>query len=635
MASGKLSVFSLGHSGVIIDQNSLEPTLPDDSLQLAQNAMHDPQQGHAGGLRKRPGLQRFNGMNADGVIMGGIMMPVAETGGAPASGGGALLGTSSSNDTPQPGTGDATGAPGATWDGGPAATTPPGAGQFNGGSPVFGGARLFVTGRLGSDDTVGQEGGSGWYVSSKGLADVSTLQIPPGPPIAVYDFPPTAEFPVAWGTPSCIDNIGTTGLYFSAFRGDQTVGALASRPETLAQIRNTNGATDSLIARIPPNSSGVNGGLEAGINTPNRGVIAFTIVTGGSGYIAGQVVSFSGGTGTNAQLTVGAGGVINSQTEISNEGSYSVLPTNPITLSGGSGACTINATFGPTAQRQAIMALHYGMDGFIYVAVKDKYNGQNTAGNVGRVLRLSPLNGALVEWNLGPDEGPAELFTHLPYCLNYFDGRLYVGTFPAVINESASIWSSNGSNAVAELSFAFSGHTQAYGFLSCMAQYNGRLWLGTGVWETSPVFSMLWSRRPGPLFVDAISAWDGSTLVGSGGAAANGNYFTSMVVFGDALYAQFFNPSGPTAKVYKIVANDPGNPLSVSFTVTTSLAAMNGVPHYLFVDDGVLYAIGSNGGASSSSAWVTTDGVTWTEKTASFPATLSSSIRPIFFGMNQ
>lgn len=551
--TGKLTVSSLGRSGVILDLNPLEPTLPSDALARAQNATHDPQSGHAGGLRKRPGFERFNMEFAGGVILGGIPMPVAETGGAPAAGGGAIIGTGDAT-----GTGDGTGAPGGTFDGGLATTTPPGSAIFGGGS-LFEGARLLVVGRFGSDDTVGQEGGSGWYVSSKGLADSASIQIPPGPPIAPYNFPPTAMFPSAWGTPSCVDNIGVTGLYYASAYGDQVAGttdATIGNGPPGNPIRNTNGATDTLVATIP--------------------------------------------------------------------------------VSGAAGSSTVPPPDGD--HRSAITCLHYGIDGFIYVTLKDKYTGQSTAGSFGRAFRLSPLTGALVEWSMIEDGG-ASNFAHVPYCACYFDGFLYFGTFPDAIDEASSLRKTDGAVAISEGGFSGVGAvSQASALISSFAIYNNRLFMGIGIWQTTPTYAAVFSRRIGPdNNGTGIGAWQevDTSFSATGGAAQNGNYIVSMQVFGDSLYVSWNNP-GTNSKIYKVVANSPGNPLDPSITVTEVLSGMNNIPHYLFVDDGVLYAIGSNGGASSSSAFVTTDGTTWTEKSANLPAgATSSSVRPIFFGVDQ
>lgn len=561
MADNRIKNYTLGTAGVILDPHHLFPDIPAEGLTLAQNVIQDPKQGFAGAIRKRPGLARFNSAFAGGVILGGIPMPVAGFGGAPASGGGAIVGTGDSSDGSSTGTGDMTGSPGGTFDGGPVVTTPPGGSAFGGGSggigTIFGGARLFVTGRLGSDATVGQEGGSGWYVSSKGLADSALVRIPPGPPIAVYDFPPTAEFPGAWGTPYAVDTIGLSGLYYASAYGDQVAGVEA---KTIGSgpvgnpIRNTDGANDRLVATIPVSSN-----PKARTDYP------------------------------------GVAGVI----------------------------------------RSAITFMHQGIDGFIYVGIKDKYNGQATAGSNGRVFRMDATSGALVQWNI--DNHDVSIFNgtnYVPYAANYFNGVLFVGSFFNTIDDAnLGVYATNGTDTSDEGTYGSAGAGTGKAAAMSFCQYNGRLFMGTGEWKTTPGHSILWSRRPGAFTDMTGNAWTAVTTP-SGGAAANGNYWPSMVVFNDALYAFYFNPGGAT-KVYKVVANDPGDPLSTSFTVTTALASANSVPHYLFVDDGVLYAIGASD-TTATSAFVTTDGTTWTEKTGNLPAGgTASRIRPHFFGVNQ
>lgn len=170
----KIDVKTLGKTGVILDPNSLDPTVPDDALRSAQNAIHDPTLGYGGALRKRKGFARFS-FNGGGAILGGIPMAVAGTGGAPATGGGGTTGTST-------GSGDGTGAPGGTNDGGNPVygnAGGVGAGSFNGGSAIFGGKKLIVIGRTDNLSSLG----SGWYITSKGFNDIALLATTPGPPM--------------------------------------------------------------------------------------------------------------------------------------------------------------------------------------------------------------------------------------------------------------------------------------------------------------------------------------------------------------------------------------------------------------------------------------------------------------------
>ncbi len=628
----------MGHTGVVLDPNPLEPGLPADALVRAQNAIQDPKQGHGGAVRKRPGLARFNNAWAGGVILGGIPMPVAQFGGAPAAGGGAIVGTGDSDDGSSVGTGDMVGAPGGTFDGGPAATTSGGAPQFNDGTPVFSGARLFVVGRLGTDATVSNEGGSGWYVSTKGLANVATGRTTPGPPIAPYSFPPLPPFDDAWGRPYCIKDNVPAGLYYASAYGNQVLGTTFGAIRTVgvgpmgAAIRRTDGATDALVATLPVNPFGPSAGAD---NLSGRQIVTVEILSGGTGFTVGDLLFLVGGTGSAAEVrvaTVGGGGSVATVTVLG-PGAYSVLPIAPGNLTGGNGVgATFNSYTSTAAQRTAITCLQDAVDGNIYVTVKDKFAGQPTALSLGRAFRLVPGTGLLTELTLTPSN---DAFLHLPYCIHYFDGYMYVGTFPDAINESALLYRTTGTALVTGENGSFTLGTGLAAFISCFSDYNGRLAMGTGCWMTTPGYARIWSRQPGESADPLVSPWT-SLLTASGGAAANGNYFVSMVEFQGALYASWFNP-GTDAKIYKIVA-DSADPLSTSFTVTTAVAnpTVSIFPYNLFVDDDLLYAIGVNDATNATRAYVTADGITWTDKSASLPTLATTSrMRPVFFGVNQ
>ncbi len=612
---GKISVFTMGHTGVVLDPNDLEATVPLDALAIAQNAIQDPKQGHGGAIRKRAGLERFNTEYAGGVIMGGLPMPVAGFGGAPAAGGGAPIGTGDIDDGTSTGTGDMTGSPGGTFDGGAIATTPAGAGLFNGGTPIFSGSRLILIAKM--DSTGSNVNSTSWYVAPKNLGTNAVSKITTVKPGGPYQYPATPTFANCYGKPGCIDNIGTTGLYFAADIGEQNLGF------TAPTIYRTDGATMEIIATIPRATAAianVNGATYAGL---------VSFIYTGAAYVVGSVINLVGGTGISAtELTMSANGLA-----VTSGGAYTVPPTNPISLSGGTGGGgTITGTFGPTPVRNAIMDMHYGSDGFIYVCVKDKYTGQNVAGSAGRVFRVAPLTGEVVEWNLGVTAGPAEAFAHLPYCCCYFDGKLYVGTFPDAAGESAQIYASDGASAVAETSFAPGVRASGYGFHSCMKVYNGRLFVGMGDWNAAPDFAAIWSRKPGSfLDADGLIAWE-RTLVATGGAAASANYFSSMEEFNGALYASWYGNNG-SGKIYKIVADAPGNPVSEAFTITTVLSVAS--PFRLFVDDGVLYAI-PEGDTAGPTPYTTPDGAAWTAHAGALP-TFAASARPraIFFGVDQ
>jgi hypothetical protein len=74
------------------------------------------------------------------------------------------------------------------------------------------------------------------------------------------------------------------------------------------------------------------------------GVATFAVAAGGTGYTVGNVLTVVGGTGTAATFTVAtlSGSAVATVTS-TNAGSYSAVPTNPVSTTGGTGTgCTIN-----------------------------------------------------------------------------------------------------------------------------------------------------------------------------------------------------------------------------------------------------------------------------------------------------
>jgi len=89
--------------------------------------------------------------------------------------------------------------------------------------------------------------------------------------------------------------------------------------------------------------------LLSGVQPQNYQATAVTIGTAGTGYTAGDTLSVSDGFNTiPVELTVGTvdgGGGVTSMS-ISNAGDYTQIPTNPVSVTGGSGlGATFNVTF--------------------------------------------------------------------------------------------------------------------------------------------------------------------------------------------------------------------------------------------------------------------------------------------------
>ncbi len=526
-----IKVFTLGHTGVIIDANPFEPSKLDDSLQLSQNAEHDPRAGHLGALRKRAGWARFNAANAGGAILGGIPMPVAEFGGAPSSGGGALIGTGDDFGGTPPGSGDGTGSPGGTTDGQPRATPNPGPGSWN---PPFANERVVVIARNGTG-APSDSGGAGWFVTSKNLTQATTTVTTPGFG-GPYGYPAVAPFDELWGTPGCVLN---GKLYYAGNHGSQVTGSASP-------IRINTGATDSLFTTIPVSTDG-----RAFVNYP--------------------------------------------------------------TLSG--------------AKRQAIVAMRAGSDGNIYIAVKDKFYGQNTNGNAGRVFRLSPTTGALTQMLSEP--------TMLPYCVEYFDGHVFQGSYipQAVANQLVTVvaTSSDELHAVVDRSF---GSTDA-SMISCMTVWKNTLVVGVGCYQTGSgvesgsYLATIHLRFQGGSLGDTAN-WNAINFdTARTGRGVNGNVVVSSIVFNGDLYVSWYSPGG-AGRVYRFTCVD--DTLTSSSALVDTLVLNSNRAFTLFVDDGVLYAVGGSIGVSSK-VFVTPDGTTWTDKSAQISG--GSYVLPVLFGVDQ
>lgn len=274
---GNIKVYTPGRSGVNVDTDPF--LLQDDELQVAENCYHDPTNKHGGALRKRRGLLKFNSVAAGGVILGGITMAVAGAGGAAAATGTGLTGDDA-------GSGDGTGAPGATLDGASISYPAPGSAIFGGGA-LFAGARIIAVGR--DNNASGDNRGIGWYVTSKGFADTALAVTTPGPPGGNYHLP-SVLFPNTHGLPMAF--VESTGYLYYAAAHDQIISAGTS---AVATIRKTNGGIDTLVATIPGATVAAafsNGNVSTG---QNRVVINW-LHLGYDGYIYVAVQDKVGGS---------------------------------------------------------------------------------------------------------------------------------------------------------------------------------------------------------------------------------------------------------------------------------------------------------------------------------------------------
>jgi hypothetical protein len=93
------------------------------------------------------------------------------------------------------------------------------------------------------------------------------------------------------------------------------------------------------------------GGVQAVLAIPSMTNTAATVQAGGTGYTVGNVLTVVGGTGGTCTVPVTAvsGGVVTA-VGTPNFAQFTVLPTNPVSTTGGTGSgCTLNLTYGVTA----------------------------------------------------------------------------------------------------------------------------------------------------------------------------------------------------------------------------------------------------------------------------------------------
>ncbi len=549
----KIRINTLGHSGVILDQNPLEPGTPLDSLLNAQNATHDPRKGRGGAIVKRPGLLRFNSASADGVILGGIPMPVVGYGGAPATGGGGQtyddggIGDGvplAPNDNPTegtvgdpPGTGDKTGGPGGTFNNAPPKYGTPGAGVFTT-TTKFSGARLVVLGRAGSTSSSGQ----GWYLGSRGWLNTPEALTTPGPPMNASTLRLGAG---AIGLPGPMFGLDNDQQW-TFYHKDNNDGSSNSTAHT---IRKTNGASDLLV-----------------------GTVAASAASGAS-----------------------------------------------------------STRYGP-------LSLHYGTDNFLYLAYRD-HQTLTGANARGRLLKVDPTTGAVTTLLFTTAKLP--LSVHARFGSIGGSSRVFYGEYLGTQDSGAVIRVSD----AAGTSFTADGGSGTVDFdaVTCFQEFNGRLFAGFHMNASAPGGNIIASRSPTTATTDS-GAWHYDS--GLSGIVNDKMFVVSMCLWRDAcLYVSVFDFTNTDTYIYRVTATDVGNPEGTGFLFTQVFAdtSASAVPLFLWHDpsdpnyaSGYLYAVGTAGSIGDGGrVHVTTNGTTWTTRTALGAEGTGSYVGPVFIGMDQ
>lgn len=637
MPGGEIVIHALGKVGVMVDAQPLSgdttneygtsvPALPDAALRVSQNMTHNPNAGHQGALRKRAGLGFFTTTPMGAAILGGISLPVAGTGGAPASGGGNALPGDGSSTGSSSGSASGAGGPGES-DGlsGPGAGgAGSGSGSLAPGPGTSGFLRGLYIGRYRSGVP------KGWYVASKGFKSVTlldgsvggntpmtgtTLDSVPLPASVVGQTANHSE------TGSVTEGLCArpNGLLYYPQANDPNGNTNVSRstglvaPGTIpntAFIRRFDGATDVSVAAIPPNAlmifpqvaavpltgpiSAANTSITVSSNTtfPKTGVVEIAGVDPVTHLRFDYYAEYtkSGSTGLNFNSSLGPAGV-------------TIPNNNPVKV----------VSHG---YQVVSMGTRYADGNTVYICMCDVLDTATPANNVGRIFSLNLGTGELtLVFSSAAGNFAASAAGALPY--------IQVG---GATPNAALVFGQAGENNGGTLTSGVwslvagpgwpSGLGTFGGFLNgivsdvrCLCVFHGSLFVGYANYDGTPAFATLSSINYATNTVTA-------QLTASGGAVAAGNGFISMAIFQGKLYASFFNP-GVAAKIYAFDGS--------AWTTAYSLINGGAVPLNLQVDnDGdVLYAFGTRQG--NTGVFMTSpDGTTWTDQTANMNTSLDA-----------
>lgn len=302
-----------------------------------------------------------------------------------------------------------------------------------------------------------------------------------------------------------------------------------------------------------------------------------------------EVNGFATGSNFPYSSYPGVAAVVNNRLYYTPEG-YTVGTTKPTirTFDGtyDREVCAIPLT-SSAAVPKAIMSL-LAANGTLYLSTYD--SGTNSSDYAGRVFQLNLETGVLTPI------GAASTFSggQLPYALAWHNGRLWCGTSTSDPSTEGKIYYFRPEQ---DTEWTLE-HTLAVGCVSSMQSYKGKLYIGT----TAPAatFARVMVRGTDNSYSVSQTA--------SGGTAAANNGFPSMVVFGENLYAGFWNDdTSEVATIYKF----DNSSWSTAYSGTGDTV----VPYVALATDGeFIYAIG--GGTGRSAVLLTSaNGTSWNDRT--------------------
>jgi len=316
-------------------------------------------------------------------------------------------------------------------------------------------------------------------------------------------------------------------------------------------------------------------------------------------------VAFATGTAAMLGGSPGYGCVLNNKLVYAATG-YTVGTTfPPIRIFDGTfdrELCTLPPTTAGAVPKAIVSML--AANGTIYLSTLD--TGSDSTNWVGRVFSLDIETATLTP------VGAAFTTGHVPYALAWHNGRLYCGTQRQVSTAVGKIYSILPAIDTAWVE-DYDLATSSMAGVASMLSFQGTLFVGCTA--AAGTFAAVIKRATDGTYSTAVT--------GSGGTAKANNAFLSLAEFDGQIYAAYWN--NDTTAITSIRKSSDGTTWSVSFTGATSTLRPIIA---LFVDDGILYAIG--GGLSLSAAILSTvDGITWTNLTAQLPDTGETAL-PVF-----
>lgn len=260
--------------------------------------------------------------------------------------------------------------------------------------------------------------------------------------------------------------------------------------------------------------------------------------------------------------------------------------------------CRLPPTTGDSIPKAIIAML--AANGTVYFTSHD--SGSSASDYVGRVFSFDLISGIVRP--LGAAFGTGEL----PYALCWYNGRLWCGTNKTNGTAGKIYYFRPGIDTAWTTDYSLS--SSSVGGCTSLCSYNGLLYVGTDNVALS---------RGKVLVRDAFGAYTVSDTGSAGTAAHVNNGYHSMCVFGTNLYAGYWNNDSTAASV---IRKFNGGSWSTVYTGASSTIRpfIN-----LFVDNGVLYAVGSRHSLSGA-VLTSANGTSWTDRTANLPGTVRSLV---------